>query len=150
MPPKRKGDDLTGGTGDVNPQYMTIPFVAIQGTAGATPVSAVVPIPRYPEKNGRSIVMEVLAVEFVYDAAPGGPTAANTASGQTTFCVSLTTNPNALTSIKSYIQDPRVIQYDLWYFIVLHLTNGFPGTHHLGIGLWTTQVHQASKLKTTL
>lgn len=59
----RKGDSLTGGTGDVNPQWMKI--YAPQPSADAT-VTLQVPLPvqRLPQKSGKALVMELLKVRW--------------------------------------------------------------------------------------
>ena len=58
------GDTLTGGTKDVNPQFMS---VRVTQTAGDTTTSGSfgVPIQRVgPNTNGKAIIMEVLKVFF--------------------------------------------------------------------------------------
>lgn len=119
MPPKRSGDQLTGGTRDVNPQYLTIPFVTPAApTAGTQTIAALLsttlPIPRYPEKDGKSIVMEMLNVEFVYDGNPTDFTNSVVGNSFSGYTVALTTNPNQLQTSAALFQDPRTIQYDTW------------------------------------
>lgn len=55
--------ELTGGTGDVNPQYLTAQ-VAQTGADVTTAVTFPLPVPRFSPKTGRSIVLEVLRVSF--------------------------------------------------------------------------------------
>jgi hypothetical protein len=118
MPGKRKGDQLTGGTGDVNGQYMVIPFTTpsplANASAVAVPVSTVLPIPRYPEKGGKSIVMELLNVEFVYTGTPSAVNNNPGGSGENNYIVALTTNPNVPANAAALITDPRTLQYDVW------------------------------------
>lgn len=69
MPAKRSSASLTGGTGDVNPQTYILQSEAITITGPVTaPVTSVrtfpLPVPRYPAGNGRSIVFEILEVEW--------------------------------------------------------------------------------------
>jgi len=67
-----KGGSLTGGTGDVNPQYFNLtswtPLTAILPAAGdASSIESVVPLQQQAlmaSKGSRSMVMEILAVEF--------------------------------------------------------------------------------------
>lgn len=103
---RAKGDQLTGGTGDVNPQILTI--IANQ-LATDTPIviQQPLPIPRYPTKSGYNLVVELLAVDY-YDI---NPTVLG-AGGQTQNLITVTTNPQLPSSIAAAIQDPRLI--DAW------------------------------------
>lgn len=63
MPKRRAGSSLTGGTGDVNPQWMTLNVT--QGAADNTTTTGfALPVPRYPMQNGKSIVMEIIKVQW--------------------------------------------------------------------------------------
>lgn len=57
---------LTGGTGDVNPQWMVmrVDHTSTGVTAFTVESSVATPIPRVPSSNGRAIVMEILKVQF--------------------------------------------------------------------------------------
>lgn len=75
---KRQSNLLTGGTGDVNPQTMTITSTGAN-TTGALQNSFLqgamvpVPVPKYPGSNNRAIVMEVLSVQWeIADLTPPG------------------------------------------------------------------------------
>jgi hypothetical protein len=61
----RGGDQLTGGSHDVNPQWLT--FNAATQSAANTFVetSINVPITRFPQGKGKSLVLELLKVQFV-------------------------------------------------------------------------------------
>lgn len=60
---------LTGGTGDVNPQFLS--FRAAMDTISVTKTVAVpIPIQRMTQGAGRAQVLEVLAVK--YDASTQG------------------------------------------------------------------------------
>lgn len=63
MPKRGRSSELTGGTGDVNPQYFNMTSQAAVTTAFA---STVVPTPinKFPEGSGRVVIMEVLKVLF--------------------------------------------------------------------------------------
>lgn len=65
MPRKRVAVDgsLSGGTGDVNPQQMTV-RVTQSAADTFTSVSLPNPVPRYPGANNRAVVLEVLRVDF--------------------------------------------------------------------------------------
>lgn len=96
MPVKRGSNQLTGGTGDVNPQtyvLQTTPIIVPGATTAPIPgaQSFPLPIPRYPAGNGRSIVFEVLEVEwFMPNFLP------NSTSGfSTVLFAALTTDPLA-------------------------------------------------------
>lgn len=64
MPPKRaRVEDVTGGSGDVNPQFMNIAWVP--ASAGTTEtIGVVAPISRMATHEGRANVMEILKVFF--------------------------------------------------------------------------------------
>lgn len=62
---------LTGGTGDVNPQFLT--FDVIQSGADTTTTEQVnLPIDRMSQKGGRAQIIEVLKVFFQVDYATEG------------------------------------------------------------------------------
>lgn len=65
--------ELTGGTGDVNPQILTASVIQ---SAADTTTSLEIPVPiaRFQTKKGRSIVMEILKVKYDFGdiVTPGG------------------------------------------------------------------------------
>ena len=66
--------ELTGGTGDVNPQWLSA--LTEQSAADVTTQSEVnLPIPRFAAKAGRAIVLEVLAVDFIFADFGAAPAA---------------------------------------------------------------------------
>lgn len=95
-----RGESLTGGSGDVNPQTMIL--YTAQTTADITKVSSTaLPIPRLPIRKGRSLVIELLDVEFIRTTAP--------VSALSETCVFLTTNPASNPLFLDILQDPRTI-----------------------------------------
>lgn len=69
--------ELTGGTGDVNPQILNI---VVKQTAAdtATTGEAPLPIPRgFTSKKGKAIVFEVLWVQYFFDEITSPGAAAN-------------------------------------------------------------------------
>lgn len=69
--PKKADGSLTGGTGDVNPQWwhLSVPTATITipsaGSAAANVTQQFpVPVPKYPTSNGMAIVMEVLKIRW--------------------------------------------------------------------------------------
>lgn len=69
--PKKADGSLTGGTGDVNPQFWHLAAPGVQITipsAGAAGQSTTqqfpVPVPKYPTSNGMAIVMELLKIRW--------------------------------------------------------------------------------------
>jgi len=83
------GKGLTGGTGDINPQWLDLlpltpsDLTAAATTPAASSVNALVvgratpiPIQAMPAKAGAALVLEILAVKFTQNA-----TAANTGTG---------------------------------------------------------------------
>ncbi len=118
MPIKRRyGDELTGGTNDVNPQSFTLaiapnaPVLQAGVTSTTAQQSFPVPIPRFPTVNGRSIVFELLDVEWVDVDLPVPSVAAAAGAGLFTYEAILSTNPvmpiNPLVACK----DPRTIAH---------------------------------------
>lgn len=98
---KRTGDALTGGSGDVNPQLLTINAVQT-GNDVSTVVQQPLPIPRYPTSRGKNLVMEFQSFEF-FDVD-------NTVhAGNTYALVTVTTNPTIFASAAAALQDARLI-----------------------------------------
>lgn len=59
---------LTGGTGDVNPQWLNI-LVSMPASATDTQDYQAVPVSRLPQANGRAMVIEILKVIWDVDIA---------------------------------------------------------------------------------
>jgi len=99
----RIGKGLTGGTGDVNPQWMNLNSITNQTGAGGTAhVSTASPIPfnQMPIKGGSSLVMEILKVEFTrtYNTAAG-----SAGSGLQTLSTKNTTTVADLLPISAHV-----------------------------------------------
>lgn len=77
---RTRGDSLTGGTGDVNPQLLTLTALTLTATDTFTIQQQSIPITRIPARGGKAVVMEVLKVYFDMPAPSGGNF---TATGQT-------------------------------------------------------------------
>lgn len=126
---KRKGGNgsLTGGTGDVNPQFLT--FSAIQSGADATTTTQVaVPIQRLPS-SGRSQVMEVLKVSY------SDNTIVETDNSVRAY---LTTRSFGTTEVPSQYGEATV--FDAWFRLYGITTSGLsiqsePITHDLTDGV---------------
>lgn len=97
----RAKDQLTGGSGDVNPQLVTVRITQ------AVPTTTVIaqfpiPIPRLPTREGKNLVIELLWVEYfelsAFQPVPN--------SSQYTLCV-LTTTGAPSPSIGLALLDPR-------------------------------------------
>lgn len=100
----RPAMDLTGGSGDVNPQTMIIVANGpVSGAAGTNRATIGLPIPRLPTPQGKSLVMEILWVEFVHRSLSA------TAGASTEYHMSLTTNPAAPANIAAAVSDPRTV-----------------------------------------
>lgn len=72
MSKRGRGDDLTGGTRDVNPQYMTLNLTTSAANT-FTEIQFGIPVPRFPEKGKKAIVFEMLKIFFfmpIWDANP--------------------------------------------------------------------------------
>jgi len=64
-----RGDTLTGGTKDVNPQQYTINLVQ-SGNDLTNNIKVPVPVYRFPLKNDRAMVMEILRVQWIIKDIP--------------------------------------------------------------------------------
>lgn len=95
-------DQLTGGSGDVNPQEIVFPLLTQTGADAARQVAIQLPIPRLPTSPGRNLVIEVLWVDFYFNIE-------GAAVGFNRFSASITTNPNAQTTVLGLLQDVRNI-----------------------------------------
>lgn len=97
-------DQLTGGSGDVNPQVLTISVAQSAANTG-TAIAINLPIPRYPTTQNKNLVIEALGVQYFHlnrevTALPA------TSVGD---CITLTTRPNAPGTIQEQLSDPRTI-----------------------------------------
>lgn len=101
MSKRSRGDTLTGGTKDVNPQTMII--VGATTTNGITAYTQALPIPRLPVKQGKSIVMEMLHVQFRHTGV------ASVAGATTLYTFAVTTNPTVPATLQALQVDPRVV-----------------------------------------
>lgn len=61
---KSSNDELTGGSGDVNPQYLSLPIVNQTVANTYFELAFPTPIPRTRITNGRATVMEMLRIMF--------------------------------------------------------------------------------------
>lgn len=104
----RAKDTLTGGSGDVNPQHLQI--ISGAQTANDAFGSAVVglPIPRFPIREGRQLVMEILGVTFSI-------TAINFGVAFNTYFAALSTNPTTPASATAALADGRTLVSRLEY-----------------------------------
>jgi hypothetical protein len=100
---KRGRSELTGGSGDVNPQEFTA-HVIQGGADAAAQVAVQLPIPRLPTKPGRNLVMEFLWITYYWlnPAFPGAGTVGNLIANVTTNGTAPGTQANALL-------DPKII-----------------------------------------
>jgi len=107
MPVKRRYSELTGGSGDVNPQTLVLKVVQ-SGADVQTSIGTPLPIPRMPIANGKSIVMEFLSLDFDRLGIP-------LVNGVTSWLGVVTTNPlgpngtNYADSADQVLSDPRVL-----------------------------------------
>jgi len=69
----RSGDVLTGGSGDVNPQWFTLPPATTSAANTFTEIQTPLPVQRFNQKSGKSLVMEILQAHVFlgeWDANP--------------------------------------------------------------------------------
>lgn len=108
-------DQLTGGSGDVNPQ--TITFTATQSGNDANTVQHLqLPIPRLPTAVGRNLVIELLSVD-AFHGNPQVPGPGTTSS----FLATITTAPGVFATPIAAVIDPRCIEF--WAKAVQNVTS---------------------------
>jgi len=99
---KRGRNELTGGSGDVNPQWLTFNPLTLSAANTYTETSINLPINRFQNPKGRSIVMECLKVEF------GMPTAdSNNAAGGNVLNCQIQLSPSSSSAMNS--SDPKLL-----------------------------------------
>jgi len=113
--------ELTGGTGDVNPQILT--FDLRQEAADIEISESIrIPVPRFSSKGGRAIVFEVLWIDTIFVNVPQAPavaqflvgslsTSTNTAaSDANTFSVESLDTTQSLAASTSFQLTPTVLR----------------------------------------
>jgi len=95
-------DQLTGGSHDVNPQTLVSPILAQTGVNTFDLFQLAMPIPRIPSSDGTQLIIELLKVKYVWNALP-----ALTTPGINQYYMSVTTNPNKISTIEGNTADPR-------------------------------------------
>jgi len=81
---RRGGDALTGGTGDVSPQWLTFNSLLLSAANTYTETTINLPITRLPVPKGKAMVMELLKARFQVAAIDGNAAAAGGLISQ--FC----------------------------------------------------------------
>lgn len=107
---KRGGDQLTGGSKDVNPQVLVTATVTSTVADNFAQIGVPLPIPRLPTKSGKNLVMEFLYVDFAFT------TLAIHVSAFDQYYLDIGTRSNfvrsnGLTGIIQGMQDPTTIAY---------------------------------------
>lgn len=101
---RARGDPLTGGTGDVSPQWFSLSDLTLSAANTFTEQSTGIPVQRLSQKKGKSLVMEVLQVHFNQPDWDSNPAAGGNVA---TASIELTTRSlNAFDS-----SNPSVIAY---------------------------------------
>jgi len=107
---KRKAADsdydmLTGGSGDVNPQYFTMQLNTQVTNDAGLPVAYALPIPRLKTVQDKQLVMECLQMKFMFQGQ------SVVAGADTEYYVAITTNPSVTpsTGIVTMQSDPRTL-----------------------------------------
>lgn len=104
-------DQLTGGTGDVNPQIITSPIITQPGVDLPVQVQQPLPIPRFPTSTGRNLVIELLGIEVDFLTWSG-------LAGAVIQYMNVTTNSQNPASINAALSDPKTIAdvYKYYFF----------------------------------
>lgn len=69
---RSRAESITGGSGDVNPQWMTLPVINLSAPNTFTSLQIPLPISRLPTKQGKAMVIEVLKVLLDWPAPSPG------------------------------------------------------------------------------
>lgn len=103
------GDQLTGGTRDVNPQYMSgsITLSAANTTTEVTVGTPIVRVGSGVGNNGKSVIMEVLKVYFEFPAIDADAAAATNRNNS----IAITTTTNGATPVMPTFDNPRIVAY---------------------------------------
>lgn len=94
---------LTGGTGDYSPQILSITIVQTAADTFTTEAIAL-PIPRMAAGKGKSVVMEILRVDFIFDDLTA-------IAGQVSLSPMLQTAQVSGSGAFTQLQDPRTFAY---------------------------------------
>lgn len=70
-----RGDQLTGGSGDVSPQWFQLSNVTLTAANTFNQGTTSIPVQRLAFGRGKSLVMELLKVEFTYPEWDSNPSA---------------------------------------------------------------------------
>ena len=73
---RRGGDALTGGTGDVSPQWLTFNPLVLSAPNTYTETTINLPITRLPVPKGKAMVLELLRAQFQFAALDANQAAA--------------------------------------------------------------------------
>lgn len=104
MKRSRTGEILTGGTGDVSPQWLQLGSITTTGDAQVSEEQVTLPVNRFSARKGKSIVIELLAVEFGYPAFDQNPAAGGAVSTANSWLSTIALNGGNFAS-------PRVVQW---------------------------------------
>lgn len=138
MPPKSSANSLTGGTGDVNPQWAKPPtavFGAQTPASGAIQQTITIPFPQQPfaPAAGKSIIVEILKTRY----GVGCDFVVGNSAGLFNASLVLSTAPPAVTSPATYpsVSSGRTIDWhtdeQILVFPVEDVDNGMSGFSNL-------------------
>jgi len=72
---RARGESLTGGTGDVNPQWMTLSLLTLTANNQATTQQTQLPVTRTQGARGKATIIEILKVQFFANSINNTPAA---------------------------------------------------------------------------
>lgn len=106
-------ENLSGGTGNVNPEsmliYMNVPWNLSNATEAVTSQVVSMPVPRYPGSNNRAIVTELLGIHY-YLMNPGIPqTLVAVGNGGMQYVMYLTTSNATGLGEQAVAKSPQTI-----------------------------------------
>jgi len=120
MSKRGRGDQLTGGSGDVNPQTMVMQSAIMTANDTQIIVGTALPIPRLPVRKGKSLVIEILKIFFYQKVV-------YVANTTTWITCCLTTNSGASDAVGAntglgLFLDPRTIASNTTQTLALQAT----------------------------
>lgn len=115
--------ELTGGTGDVNPQTLVTQrvFASANNSFAHNVLSFPMPVPRFSSTSTTSIVVELLGVEYYYDSVPVQQAAIASA---TTFGAGIATAIATQPTLGALFEQPNII--DLNNHLIASTIDGTP------------------------
>lgn len=104
---KSSGGSVTGGTGDIKPQILTITSGAAPAAAQYVSASTALPVPRFGARAGKATIFEFLWVDWYLNVADFGDTVNDAWGWLSTAATRANGVSSTLATLNADILDPR-------------------------------------------